>query len=138
MYQNLKASEKVDDVSHFNNIFENKFKNNFEYIKSSFYSKPTLFAIFKPIEETILLYYQLIDKWLYANAGQQTPEKIYYFEAKNCKGFQVGDPSSLEKVTLWLFPGPDKEIKIHIQGVELGKVKQEYIDLIITTFEEVD
>lgn len=138
MYQYLKAGEKEDDVSHFKKILENKFDNNFDYVKSSFYSKPTLFAIFKPIEETTLLYYQLIDKWLYADAGEQTPEKIYYFEAENCKGFQIGDPSSLEKVTLWLFPDPDKEIKIHIQGVELGKVKQDYIDLIISTFKEAD
>ncbi len=138
MYQYLKTSEKEDDVSHFKKIFKNKFINNFEYVKSSFYSKPTIFAIFKPINETTLLYYQLIDKWLYANTGAQVPKTIYYFEAKHCKGFQVGDPSSLEKVTLWLFPNPNKEIKIYIQGVELGKVKQDYIDFIITTFKEAD
>lgn len=138
MYQYLKASEKVNDVSHFKRIFKNKFINNFEYVKSSFYSKPTIFAIFKPIKETTLLYYQLIDKWLYAYAGQQVPKKIYYFKAKNCKGFQVGDPSSLDKVILWLFPDPDTEIKIYIQGVELGKVTQDIIDLIITTFKEAD
>jgi hypothetical protein len=56
MYQHFKVSKKADDISHFKLIFENKFNNNFEFIKSSFYSKPTFLAIFKPIEETTLLY----------------------------------------------------------------------------------
>jgi hypothetical protein len=138
MYQHLKASEKAGDVSHFKSVFKNKFKNNFEFVKSAFYSKPTLLAIFRPIEETTLLYYQLSDKLLYADTAEQIPARIYYFEAAHCKGFQIGDPSLTKTVTLWLFPDRDREIKVHIQGIEVGKIKQEDIDLIITTFKEAN
>ena len=138
MYQYFKTKKDPDDVSHFKLIFENKFKSNFDYVKSAFFAVPTKLAIFKPIEETLLLYYQLVDKRIYSNTGHTLPEKIYYFESDNCMGFQVGDPSRMEKLTLWIFPEPEKQIEIYIQGIDPGVVKQRDIDFIITTFKKLN
>ncbi len=134
VYQSFKESKEADDIAHFNFVFANKFQNNFDFVKSSFYSEPNLFAVFKPIEEVTLLYYQLTTKRMHYHGGI-TPKHIYYFEADNCKGFQIGDPSISRIVLLWLYPDPDKEIEINIHALEVGNVKQEDIDLIITTFE---
>lgn len=136
MYQSFKESKEADDIAHFNLVFANKFQNNFDFVKSSFYSEPNLFAVFKPIEEVTLLYYQLTTKWLHFNTGMRIPKEIYHFETENCRGFQIGDPSLSESVTLWLWPDSDTEIEILIQGIGSGKVRQDDIDLIITTFQK--
>ncbi len=132
----LQSTDPADKLI-FSRVFSDKFSSNFYFIKSSFFATPDIFEIFTTTRwESFLNFHQLSTKWTYISPHKNL-KKIYYFETETCKGFQVGEPSTNKYTSLYIFLNSGQEFQIGISSREIGRITQEDVDMIITSFHKI-
>jgi hypothetical protein len=133
-FERYREGKQAEDAAHFRALFFGRFSNNFDFVRQSMYTIPSLRLIFASVEDALLRHYQLHTKRYYVRTSLQGAARIYYFESTACKGFQIGDPASGRHVRLWLFPNNEEVVEIGVHAKGKKKLMQGDIDHIITTF----
>ena len=129
---------KSEDIKLFNYLYADKFHSNFEFIKSSFYSRPSIWFVFKSLKEVNLLHQQQTTKVFHLGAPNNYSGSIYLYNCNDIKIFQVGDPSVSNIVRLWVYPDQNKEIEIMVISKNSNMIRQDDIDVIINSIREKD
>jgi hypothetical protein len=114
--------------------FLEKFSNKFEFTMASLNASSKDYFLFKPYSEFLPLYCFLLNKIMYLSFGSEFATRIYAFQTRNCKGFQIGDPILSKRVRLYLFADDDHDLEISISALEFDQLKQTDIDKIIVSF----
>lgn len=133
LYSDLQNRLGPQDSEHLKNYLE-IFSNKFEFSTASFNTIPDGYFAFKPFDEFLPLYCFLLNKALYISFGNEFANRIYAFETKNCKGFQIGDPSLSNRIRLYLFADQDHDLEISIAALKSQQLRQTDIDQIILSF----
>lgn len=132
----LQSTDPADKLM-FSRVFSDRFPDNFHFIKSSFFATPDISEIFTATRwESVLKFHQLNTKWMYILPIKDL-EKIYFFETETSRGFQVGEPSTNKYIRLYIFPNSGQEFEIGISSREIGRITQNDVDMIITSFHKI-
>ena len=132
----LQSNDSADKLM-FSRIFSDRFPDNFHFIKSSFYTTPDISEIFTATRwASALKFHQLNTKWMYIRPARDLG-KIYFFETETSRGFQVGEPSTNKYIRLYIFLNSGQEFDIGISSREIGRITQNDVDMIITSFHKI-
>ena len=133
LYSDFQSRLGPQDSKHLKNFLE-KFSNKFEFTAASFSASPEDYFIFRSYSEFLPLYCFLLNKIMYISFGNEFAARIYAFQTRSYKGFQIGDPALNKRIRLYLFADDDHDLEISISALEFDQLKQTDIDKIIASF----
>ena len=135
LYSDFQNRFGPQDSSLLKNFLE-KFSNKFEFTMAYFNASSEDYFLFKPSNEFLPLYCFLLNKIMYISFGNEFATRIYTFQTRNCKGFQIGDPGLSKRIRLYLFADDNHDLEISISALEFDQLKQTDIDKIIVSFKK--